>query len=145
MEFILEFFVTLWEDLLSIVEESRVLGKLCGSLNATFISMIPKKDKPIFFHIFRPTSLCNLVYKIISKIIAIKIKPIPSKCFSEEQFVFLQNRHIIDARGVAQEGIHSINIKKIKYLVLKVHIIKAYDRVNCVFLRLVLLQIGLGL
>lgn len=51
----------------------------------------------------------------------------------------------MDAIGVAQEGFHSIKVKKIKSLVLKLDLIKAYDRVSWDFLRLVLLQIGLGL
>ena len=46
---------------------------------------------------------------------------------------------------MAQEGLHSIETKKLKALILKMDLVKAYDRVNLNFLRLVLLQIGLPL
>jgi hypothetical protein len=63
----LDFFDLLGNDLLEVVEESRRLGKVSGALNATFIALIPKSDKPDSFGGFRPIALCNLVYKIITK------------------------------------------------------------------------------
>jgi hypothetical protein len=41
--------------------------------------------------------------------------------------------------------LHSIKVKKLKALVLKLDLVKAYDRVDWGFLRLVLLQIGMSL
>jgi len=67
MEFFLAFFDLLGNDLLEAVEESRRLGKVSGDLNATFIAIICKSDKPDSFGGFRPITLCNLVYKIIKK------------------------------------------------------------------------------
>jgi hypothetical protein len=80
-------------------EEARLSGKLSGGLNATFIALIPKVNKPQCFRDFRPISLCNLCYKIISKVIANRIKPILSRSISEEQLGFLQGRRIQDAIG----------------------------------------------
>ena len=40
-----------------------------GSLNSTFITLIPKKDSLDTFYDFRPISLCNLVYKMVTKVI----------------------------------------------------------------------------
>jgi hypothetical protein len=71
------------------VEESRLKGFILGALNSTFITLIPKVNKPNHFGDFRPISLCNLSYKIISKIIADRIKPILSRSLSEEQLGFL--------------------------------------------------------
>jgi hypothetical protein len=141
----LEFFDLLGLELLEVVEESKVKGKINGALNATFVDLIPKSDKPESFDGFRPISLCNLMYKVISKIIAFRIKSFLSKGISKEQFGFLENRQITDEIGVAQETLHSIKIKKSKALVLKLDMMKAYDRVDWSFLRLVLLQIGLSL
>ena len=84
IEFFLKFFDMLGVDLLTVVEESRLQGKVCGALNATFITTIPKKDKPNTFKYFRLITLCNLVYKIITKIIANRIKLVLSKFMSKE-------------------------------------------------------------
>ena len=74
VEFFLHFFDIIGPDLTAMVEESRIQGRVCSSLNSTFIALIPKADKPLSFAEFRPISLCNLAYKIISKIIADRIK-----------------------------------------------------------------------
>jgi hypothetical protein len=94
---------------------------------------------------FRPIALCNLCYKIISKIIAKRIRPIMSCTLSEEQFGFLKGRQIIDAIGTAQECLHNIREKKLQALILKIDLKKAYDCISWDFLRLVLLQCGFGL
>jgi hypothetical protein len=61
------------------VEESRSRGYIARSLNSTLLALIPKVNKPVTFGDFKPISLCNIVYKVISKIIANQIKPILSK------------------------------------------------------------------
>jgi hypothetical protein len=119
VEFFLAFFDLLGNELLEAVEESRQKGRVVGALNATFLALIPKRDKPDTFEGFRPISLCNLAYKIITKIIASRIKASLSTGISKEQFGFLEGRQISDAIGVAQEALHSIKIKNYKALVLK--------------------------
>jgi hypothetical protein len=108
------------------VEESRRKGKFSGDLNANFITLIPKSDKTDTFGGFRPIALCNLVYKIISAI----IKNSLSISISKENFGFLDGRQIIDAIGIVQEYLHRIKVKNIKEMVLKLDLIKAYDRVD---------------
>jgi hypothetical protein len=82
VEFFLHFFDLVSEDLLALVEDSRTNGRIAGNLNSTFITLIPKKNKPHNFGDYRPISLCNLVYKIISKVIANRIKPLLSRALS---------------------------------------------------------------
>jgi hypothetical protein len=74
------------------VEESRKKGFISRALNSTFITLIPKVNNPHLFGDFRPISLCNLIYKIISKVIADRIKPFLSRLLSEEKLEFLQGR-----------------------------------------------------
>eukprot|EP00253_Pinus_taeda_P031755 PITA_31755 len=69
----MNFFDTLGEDILKVVEDCRINGKMYEAFNTTFIALIPKSDNPISFDDFRPISLCNCIYKIIAKIIANRI------------------------------------------------------------------------
>jgi hypothetical protein len=94
VEFFKDFFDIVGEDLLEMVEESRKKGFISGALNSTFITLIPKVNKPHLFGDFHLISLCNLCYKIISKVIADRIKPFLSRSLSEEQLGFLQGRQI---------------------------------------------------
>ena len=82
VDFFIYFFDLVGEDLLAMVEESRILGKIIGGLNSTFLMLIPKVSNPKTFEDFRPISLCNLCYKLISKIIANHIKNFLSKSLS---------------------------------------------------------------
>ena len=124
------FFDIMGNDLLFVVEESRQTGRVYGSLNATFVALIPKECKPASFNDFKPIALCNFVYKIITKMIASRIKSCLYFGISKEQFDFIEGRQIIDAKGVVQEALHNIKVKNIKFLVLKLDLIKAYDRVD---------------
>jgi hypothetical protein len=49
VEFFIEFFDMLGVDLLQVVEEVRCTGRMKGSLNATFLALIPKQDCPESF------------------------------------------------------------------------------------------------
>ena len=120
-------------------------GCISPSLNSTFLSLIPKKDKPSTFANFRPISLCNLLYKLIAKVIAVRLKPFLDTHISKEQYGFLKNRQIIDPIGIVQESLHSIKTKNLCAFLLKIDLIKAFDRVNWTFIRLILLQIGVPL
>jgi len=130
---------------LEAVEESRRLGNVTGPLNAMFIALSPKSNKLDSFGGFKPIALCNLIYKIITKIIAIKLKTFLSFGISKEQFGILEGRQITYTIGVVQEVLHSIKVKKNKSLALKLNLVKAYDRVDWGFLRIFLLQVGLSL
>jgi hypothetical protein len=78
------FFDLMGEDLVKAIEESRITGHIPGALNATFFALIPKVSKPDTFHDFRPIALCNFVYKVISKIIASRLKDKLASCISSE-------------------------------------------------------------
>jgi hypothetical protein len=95
--------------------------------------------------IFDQYSLCNLCYKIISKVIAKRLRPILSRVLSEEQLGFLKGQQILDAIGTAQECLHNIKSKKLQAIILKLDLKKAYDCTSWDFLRLILLQSGFGI
>ena len=70
IEFFMFFFELVRDDLLREVEESGNDGKIIKLTNPTFFTLILKCEKPITFADFYPISLCNLIYKLISKIIS---------------------------------------------------------------------------
>lgn len=145
VEFYTQFFDLLGNELVSLVEEARTTGRVNGGLNLTFISLIPKVSEPSSFQDYRPISLCNLLYKIISKVIVDHIRDGLSRGISSEQFGFLKQRLIFDAIGTAQETIHYAQTSFGSSLVFKIDLVKAYDLVDWSFLRLLLLNAGLNL
>ena len=80
------------EDLLRVIEDSGKSGKIPIVFNSTFIALIPKSDNPKTFDEFKPISLCNYIYKIISKIISTRIIKVLGRYISGEQFGFLFGR-----------------------------------------------------
>eukprot|EP00253_Pinus_taeda_P022407 PITA_22407 len=143
IELFLHFFYLIGSRITEVVEESRLKGETYRPFNSTFIGLVPKKDEPETFEDLRPISLCNCIYKIIVKVIAIRIVPILSRNISMEQFGFLDGRKIHEAIRVAQEVIHSVKQKKKKKgVVLKIDLSKAYDRINWLYLRLLLTHLG---
>lgn len=72
------FFQKAWhiigKDLCEVVEESRRGGFIFKDFNNTFLSLIPKKGKKHFVDNLRPIYLCNALYKVISKVIAYRLK-----------------------------------------------------------------------
>lgn len=79
IEFYITFYELLSNDLLRVVEECRISRSLYNAINSTFIALIPKSDSPSSSDDYRPISLCNVLYKIISKIIANCLRPILSR------------------------------------------------------------------
>lgn len=138
------FWDELGEDLLAVVEESRSRGFVLKEFNCTLVALIPKKAKPDGMEEFRPISLCNSIYKIITKVAANRLKVILEKLISCEQSGFTPGRNIVDGVIVAHEAIHTAMKGGQRRMILKLDIQKAYDRVDRSFLLDVLVRFGFG-
>ena len=71
-------------ELLRVIEEARMFGKVLGALNATFVALIPKKNDQKSFEDFSTIPMCNSMYKIITKSLANRLKGVFSKFISKE-------------------------------------------------------------
>ncbi|CAH9143761.1 unnamed protein product [Cuscuta epithymum] len=112
-------------------------GSLPKELNVTNLVLIPNKDKPENMGDWRPIALCNVVYKIFSKVLANRLKRILNDLVDDNQSAFIPGRSIINNVVVAFETHHYLKRKssgKEGYVAMKLDMSKAYDRVSWRFL-----------
>lgn len=144
--FTIEFYQAGWhflkEEVLDLIEESQINQKVWPALNSTFYTLILKTDNLEDAKGFRPIALCNVIYKIITTLIAKRLKPMLDKLISPEQTGFVEGRQILDGLVVTQEVIHSLKMKKMKGMMIKLDLSKAYDRLNWKYLEAILESFG---
>eukprot|EP00253_Pinus_taeda_P006593 PITA_06593 len=126
------------KDFIKMVKWIQCKGKIGGYTNSTHLALIPKENCPTTFSHFRPISLCNSSYKIFTKILATRLKPLLPSLISENQGGFLANRKISDSILLVQEEIHPSHSRKEKGFILKLDLANAFDRVRHSFLIVVL-------
>ena len=113
---------------------SRTKKKVGGRTNSSFLSLITKDSKSMDFSRFRPISLCNSSYKILTKILANQLKILLPKLISENQGGFMQNRQILDNVILVQEALHSSKESGERGIVINLDMANVFDRIRHVFL-----------
>ena len=92
------------------IENSRhTLGVLLA-FNATFLTLIPKEKNSLHPKAFRPIALYNVIFKIITKITANRLKPLLPSLILKEKIGYVEGRKILDNVILTHELIHSLKV-----------------------------------
>ena len=116
-----------------------------AEINKTNISLIPKTNHPTRMTELCPISLCNVTYKLISKVLANRLKTVMPSIISENQGAFTTERLISDNVLVAYEFMHYLKNKKggkESFMSIKLDMSKAFDRVEWDFIRGIMMKLG---
>jgi ribonuclease HI len=138
--FNVEFYISTWnwigDDVCSLVSSFYNSATFPAHLNDTHIALIPKKLVPIIPADYRPISLCNVIYKLIAKSLANRLKQHLPDYVHPAQQAFIKGRRISNNIIVAQEITHSFALSswKEKCFMLKIDLAKAFDRVEWNFI-----------
>ena len=143
------FFQRYWNicknDIVMAVQSFLFGGHLLKALNETIVTLIPKVEAPINLSQYRPISLCNVIYRVIAKVLANRLKRVIPNCISYAQSAFVPGRQIIDNVILTQELLHFMKNKrtgKNDFMILKLDLSKAYDRAEWQFLGRMMMKMG---
>lgn len=113
-----------------------------SSINHANITMIPKKEEPKLLGDFRPISVMNAVPKLISKILANRLRSFLPSLISPTQTAFIQGRQITENFNATREILHHISSSGKSACFIKLDFAKAFDSVNWSFLKSIMLARG---
>ena len=96
----------------------------------TNIALISKIKNPTQITEFHPISLCNVIYKLIAKVLANRLKRVLTEIISLNQSAFVPRRLITDNVLIAFEALHTMDTWLAGwegYMALKLDMIKVYN------------------
>ena len=110
--FFQHYWLSVGVDVTEAVLSCLTSGVIPPSINWTFITLILKVQSPKKVSEYRPISLCNIIYKLVSKVIANRLKGVLPSIISESQSAFQSDKAISDNILVAFETLHHIKNQK---------------------------------
>lgn len=144
-EFFKFFWIDLGQFLLRSLNYSLITGELSITQKQGIISIIPKGEKPRqFLKNWRPISLLNITYKLLSSCLANRMQNILDKLINENQKGFLKGRYIGENTRIVYDILHLTEKESIPGLILLVDFEKAFDSVSWKFIYNVLRFFNFG-
>lgn len=135
------FFQANWEtvgpEVVNEIHNFIATGSLRSLQNETHVRLIPKITGAKKVSDYRPIALCNVYFKIISKMLSLPLKPILQDIISENQSAFTSGRAISDNSIITHEVLHFLKNSKAEKrctMAVKSDMSKAYDKVELGFL-----------
>nr|GEW76328.1 putative RNA-directed DNA polymerase, eukaryota, reverse transcriptase zinc-binding domain protein [Tanacetum cinerariifolium] len=141
-EFFCKFWDTIGPDLCLVVEWFFDHGSFSRGCNSSFIALIPKVQDPKFVNDYRHISLIGSLYKVVTKIISLRLSSVIVGLILDVQAAFLPSRQILDGPFVINELLSWCKHKKQHAMIFKVDFVKAYDSVRWDFIDDVLQSFG---
>lgn len=114
-------------------------------MSRTLITLIPKGDRVQSLKDLRLISLCNVTYKIVSKVLCNRLKKVLENYIAPFQSAYLKGRLITDNIILAADVLHQIHGQRHtnkKLAALKIDFSKAFDRLSWDFISTILLRMG---
>ena len=144
-----EFLETFWEDIkdvfLNVFRTAKLKNELSTSQRQAVIKLIEKKDKDKrFIKNWRPISLLNVDYKIISKALASRLKKIIPNLISSQQTAYVENRFIGESGRLIADITEITDILNKEGFLVTTDIEKAFDSLDHTFVISLLKKFGLG-
>lgn len=132
------------DELMTTSQMFHSTNQLDPRINHTHIALIPEVPYPQDMTELRPISLCNVVYRILAKVLSNRLQPLLHKLIGPWQSAFIKGRQISDNILIAHELLHTMkaNQRRNHEAIMKIDMSKAYDRLEWPFIDLVLRKIG---
>lgn len=137
--FTTEFFKTTWDitgnEFVDAIKAFFIKGFLPKGVNSTILALIPKKESSTEMKDFRPISCCNVLYKVISKILANRLKELLPRFIAQNQSAFVKERLLMENVLLATELVKDYHKASVTpRCALKIDISKAFDSVQWAFI-----------
>ena len=144
----MEFYKAAWpvvgKDVVSAIKSFFIFGFMPHSVNATLLSLVPKSADAEKISDYRLIACCNVIYKVISKILANSLKRLLPSFISSNQSTFVKDRLLMENVLLAYELVKNYHKDSVSArCAVKIDISKAFDLVQWYFMLSILSEMNL--